>query len=237
MTIDTIIWDYDGTLVDTRLKNFNVTKSIISEITNGQSHKFPVLSSLEKYVQANNNSTNWRELYRNEFGFNEKQIDNAGNLWTKFQLLDKTEVNLFEGIGDTISKLKNYPQGIVSQNSSKNIKASLERFDLNKYFHTVIGYEEVDLSKQKPNPEGLLACISAITTIHENTSVVYIGDHYTDIKCAHNANNKLNRKAVISILISYDKSIPTDDFEYKPDYYASTAKEILDIIEKIKFLF
>lgn len=233
MRINAIIWDYDGTLVDTRMKNFNVTKTIISKITNDLPGEYPVLNTLEKYEQANNNSTNWRELYRNEFGFDETQIDYAGNLWTKFQLLDKTKVDLFKGISNTISKLKNYPQGIVSQNSSENIKSYLERFDLKKYFHAVIGYEEVDFSKQKPNPEGLLACIAAITNLDRNASVIYIGDHRTDIQCAYNANYKLNRNAVISILINYNKSNPIESWEYKPDHYAANPKDIIDIIENI----
>ncbi len=233
MRVDAIIWDYDGTLVDTKMKNFNVTKTIISEITKDLPEEYPVLNSLEKYEQANNNSTNWQELYRNEFGFDEKQIDYVGNFWTKFQLMDKTKVDLFEGISNTVSKLKNYLQGIVSQNSSENIKSSLERFDLKKYFQAVIGYEEVDFSKQKPNPSGLFACIAAMTNLDRDTSVIYIGDHQTDMQCAYNANYKLNRKAVISILINYNKINPYENWSYKPDHYATNPGEIIDIIENI----
>ena len=234
MRINAIIWDYDGTLVDTRMKNFNVTKAIISEITNGRSGDYPALNSLENYVHAINNISNWRELYRNEFGFDEEQTDNAGKIWTKYQLLDNTRVELFNGIRDTILKLENYPQGIVSQNSSGNIKAFLERLDLKKYFDHVIGYEEVDFSKQKPNPEGLLACISAIANLDSNPSVIYIGDHFTDIQCARNANYELNRKAVTSILVNHNKSNATENWEYKPDHYAANSRAIIEIINKIK---
>lgn len=234
MRINAIIWDYDGTLVDTRLKNFNVTKAIISEITNGRSGDYPVLTSLENYVHAINNISNWRELYRNEFRFDEKQIDSAGRIWTKYQLLDNTRVELFKGIRNTILKLKNYPQGIVSQNSSENIKAFLERVDLKKYFNHVIGYEDVDFSKQKPSPEGLLACISTITKLDSNATVIYIGDHFTDIQCAHNANYELNWKAVTSILVNHNSGNPTENWEYKPDHYAADPRGIIEIINKLK---
>ena len=233
MRINVIIWDYDGTLVDTRLKNFNVTKAIISEIVNGQVDNYPTLNSLENYAKANEKSSNWRELYRNEFGFDEKQIDYAGNLWTKYQLSDETNVDLFQGIREVISKLKNYPQGIVSQNSSKNIKSYLRRFDLEKYFHVVIGYEEVGLSKQKPNPEGLLTCISALSNLNSNPSVIYIGDHQTDIQCTSNANDELRRKAVTSILVNHNSGNSSENWEYKPDHYAANSNEIIEIIETI----
>jgi len=154
MRINGVIWDYDGTLVDTRMKNLNVTKAIISEIMSNKAIEYSVLDSLENYEKANTKSSNWRELYRNEFGFDEKQIDYAGSLWTKFQLLDKTEVDLFEGISFTVPKLKKYPQGIVSQNSSENIKNNLERFNLEKYFDRIVGYEEVDFTNKNPILKG-----------------------------------------------------------------------------------
>ena len=231
MTISGVIWDYDGTLVDSRIKNLNVTKAILSEIMSDV--EYSVLDSLENYEKANIKSSNWRELYRNEFGLDEKQIDYAGRLWTKFQLLDKTEVDLFEGISFTVPKLRQYPQGIVSQNSSENIRHILERFNLQKYFDLIIGYEEVDFTKQKPNPEGLLTCISEITNLQNNDSVIYIGDHITDIQCAHHANDKMSRNAVISILLNYNKHNLTEGWDYKPDYITDHPKDILDIVDKI----
>lgn len=233
MKISGVIWDYDGTLVDSRMKNLNVTKAIISEIISDTGIEYSALDSLENYEQANIKSSNWRELYRSEFGLTEKQIDYAGSLWTKFQLLDKTEVDLFQGISFTVPKLQTYPQGIVSQNSSENIKNNLRRFDLEKYFNRIIGYEEVDFTKQKPNPEGLLTCISEITNLKNNDSVIYIGDHITDIQCAHHANGKMSRNAVISILLNHNNLNLTKGWDYKPDYIADHPRDILEIIHKI----
>jgi HAD superfamily hydrolase (TIGR01549 family) len=181
MKISSIIWDYDGTLVDTRLKNLNVTKAIISKIIIDFDIENSVLNSVENYDQANAESSNWRDLYKKEFGLNEEQIDNAGRLWTNIQLLDRTEVLLFEGINHIVAELSAYPQGIVSQNSSRIIKSNLEKFRMEKYFSHIIGYEEVGLKKQKPDPEGLITCISRLSDLKNNHAVVYIGDHITDI--------------------------------------------------------
>lgn len=232
MNINSIIWDYDGTIIDTRLKNLNVTKTIISRIVDNFDIEGSVLNSVENYEQANTRSANWRDLYSREFGLDEEQIDNAGKMWTKIQLIDETDVQLFSGIDSAVSKLSAYPQGIVSQNSSRIIRSNLEKFRLEKYFSHIIGYEEVELKKQKPDPEGLLTCISTLSDLDNHHSFLYIGDHITDIECAHNANYRIGRKSVISILLNYRKNL-IKEWEYLPDYIADSPEDIPVIINKI----
>ena len=234
MKIKAIVWDYDGTLVDTRLKNLNVTKAIISEVFSNENKKFSVLSSLENYESANIKHANWRELYQKEFEMNNEQIDFAGSLWTKYQLLDKTPAELFNGISSVISKLDSYKQGIVSQNSYENIKNNLERLGLIKYFKTIIGYEEIGITNQKPHPDGLLLCINELTDLYEDNSVIYIGDHETDVKCAFNANEVLGRNVVITIYINHTNEDLSFDWVFKPDYTASSPSEIIEIVDRIK---
>ena len=99
-------------------------------------------------------TSNWRELYRQEFKVTEKQIDKAGRMWTAFQLNDDTEVVFYKGIEGVICDLAKFPQGIVSQNSRKSIIQNLEKKKLLPFFNYIVGYEEVDLKKQKPEPDG-----------------------------------------------------------------------------------
>ena len=49
-----IIWDFDGTLVDTHHKNLNVTRRIIEQIKQKRADNFPVLISLENYISTAN---------------------------------------------------------------------------------------------------------------------------------------------------------------------------------------
>ena len=233
MKIKAIIWDYDGTLVDTRRKNLNVTKAIISEVSGDVNKNFPALSSLDNYEEVNIKYSNWRELYRKEFKMDEDQIDFAGSLWTKYQLLDKTPVELFDGIKNVISRLNNYKHGIVSQNSFENIRNSLEYFGLLKFFNMIIGYEEIGLLNQKPHPDGLLLCINKLGYLDEDELIIYIGDHQTDMECAFNANKILRRKAIITIYMKHSKNNLSIDWVYKPDYIAFNAFEIINIIKNI----
>ena len=228
-----VIWDYDGTLVDTRHKNFNVTRKIVEKITKRSADEFPMLDSVEKHHRANMETLNWRKLYREEFEFSEEQVNEAGSLWTEYQLNDYTPVKVFDGIRDGIISIGTVPQGIVSQNSKSNVKRQLESDGLIKYFSHIIGYEEVAMDKQKPEPDGLISCIKELSESEDGT-IFYIGDHETDIQCATRANQVLMETElnVLSIGILYGSRFDSSKWNTQPDFEANTVQELFDIIIK-----
>ncbi len=234
--IQAIIWDYDGTLVDTRLKNYNVTQKIIKDLTGCNPAKFPVLQSVEKYVLANYISENWREMYQREFGFNDNQIDYAGKLWTQYQLKDRTPVPFIDGIPEVIQALKPFPQGIVSQNSKNGIIQQLQDNHLTEFFSCVIGYEEVSINKQKPEPDGLLLCIEKLTS-SPSGYIVYIGDHETDMICAHKASQRIQDSKpglnLFTIGAFYGFFTNISPWDYKPDFITKKPEDIIQVILKI----
>jgi HAD superfamily hydrolase (TIGR01549 family) len=228
-----IIWDFDGTLVDTRQKNLNVTRKILEQITQKNADTFPVLSSLEKYISATSKATNWCKLYTSKFKLTNQQTDLAGKLWTEYQLQDNTTTKLFPGVHDVLLQLQNIPHGIVSQNSHSNILKLLNEYGLKDIFKAVIGYEEVNITRQKPEPDGLLACIDKLCN-SSSGNVFYIGDHETDTVCADNANAVLKRKnselKISSIAAHYGVVDDISNWNTKPDF---TAEKVEDIIEFI----
>ena len=236
LNIRSIIWDYDGTLVDTRHKNLNVTKNIIESIIEIPADEFFALKSLDNYSTANRRASNWRELYRQEFNLSERQIDEAGRLWTTYQLADETEVTVYNGIKRVIGDLAGVPQGIVSQNSRRSITLNLAKCHLLTYFKYIVGYEEVDIKKQKPEPDGLLNCIEKLSAM-EPGYICYIGDHETDIQCVGAANQVLQEKNVelkiISIGACYDPETDTSAWNVQPDFEARRVEDILDIVDHI----
>lgn len=121
-----IVWDYDGTLVDTRLKNFRVARRIVAEVSGRPAERFAALRSIAAYEAALRRTANWRELYGRAFGFSEDETDGAGALWTGFQLEDETPVAPFDGIAETLAALAHLPHGIVSQNARTTIARALE---------------------------------------------------------------------------------------------------------------
>jgi len=234
--IQAIIWDYDGTLVDTRSKNFEVTKEIMQQILDDSPNKYHALQSIEHYKAANDNSENWRELYKTYFQLSESEINKAGSMWKEYQVKNQTEVTLFDHIPTLLNNFSNYKQGIVSQNAHENILSYLSKQNLNLFFSKVIGYEEISLDQQKPNPTGLLKCIEYLTNF-DSGIVVYIGDHESDTQCAYLANKKLKKTGselrVISVAALYGLTNDITDWEYKPDYIAYKTTNISDIINKL----
>jgi HAD superfamily hydrolase (TIGR01549 family) len=231
-----IIWDYDGTLVDTRQKNLTVTRKIIEKITGARAEKISALQSLEKYVEANMNSMNWRELYSTHYGLTEEQTNDAGKLWTEYQLKDRTPTPFYAGIDEVLKSLKALPHGIVSQNAQSNIVNVLQSCNLLDYFSYIVGYEEVDFHKQKPEPDGILICLKKLTELSSGC-VFYIGDHEVDTKCALNANEDLRKNGadinVVSIGAFYGSNQDESDWTIKPDYKAKTPLDIINIIKSV----
>ena len=226
-----VIWDYDGTLVDSRQKNLSVTRKIVEKITNRSADEFPMLTDLEKYYRATMESSNWRKFYREEFELNKEEVDEAGSLWTVYQLNDSTQVNIFAGIREGMNSIETIPQGIVSQNSKSNIERQLKSDGLIKYFSHISGYEEVALDMQKPEPDGLISCIKDLLD-SEDGIIFYIGDHETDIQCAARANQILADLEVLSIGVLYGTGIDNVKWNTQPDFEANSVQELFDIISK-----
>ena len=229
-----IIWDYDGTLVDTRVKNFNVTKKIMHRLVGMKSSEFSALESLEKYNLAARRAKNWRELYRNEFGMSEEGITEAGSLWTEYQLNDDSEIAFFERIEEVVRSLGKYPNLIFSQNSRSNIAQVLESRNLLGCFVDIVGYEELSSSSQKPAPDGLLLCISRIAESNCR-NVFFIGDHETDTLCGHNANVRLGNgergPRIINVAALYGSDCDASGWAIKPDHVVKSPQEITSFIE------
>ena len=228
-----IIWDYDGTLVDSRQKNLNVSRKIVSKILKGDPTEIPALSSLTNYHQAHIKSTNWREFYKESFGFDENQTDDAGRMWTAYQLEDQTPIPLIDGVEKAIISLRRFPQGIVSQNSRSIIANYLGNNNLLSCFDEIIGYEQVDLKRQKPYPDGLLMCIERVMDSRTGY-VLYVGDHETDVQCALNANNILSENKaeikIISVGAFYGFNVDTSGWSVLPDYQIQNAADIKSIV-------
>ena len=160
MQVDAVLWDYDGTLVNSVPKNIDITKQILSVVAPRLTgENLPVhLMTVDAYHLANHKSKNWEDLYLNYYGMTESEMIKAGSLWTEYQLKNSTAVELFSGIKQTVNRLS-VPQGICSQNSADNILQVLIKYNLSKKFEAIIGYDDVPSNAQKPSPVGGITCL------------------------------------------------------------------------------
>jgi HAD superfamily hydrolase (TIGR01549 family) len=184
-----IVWDFDGTLADTRRRNYNVVRRLIAETTGTKLDGNPALASPETYDEVARRYFNWRELYANEFGLDEDETDRIGHLWSAYQLRDDTPAEIFEGIGAVLAELQQFEHGIVSQNACGQIARTLAGARLAEHFRVIVGYDNVDIKRQKPARR--TARLHRAATGLAPGCALYIGDHETDVRCARNAQRAL----------------------------------------------
>lgn len=231
MKIDAILWDYDGTLVNSVPKNMDITKQILSVVAPRLTGiNLPKsLKSAQDYHIANHQAKNWQDLYVNFYGMTENEMRIAGTLWTEYQLKNNTPVKLFEEIKETVNQI-NLPQGICSQNSSENILQVLNKYEIAHKFNSIIGYDDIPSNKQKPSPYSGIKCLNQLFKRLNNKTIIYIGDHEGDVEFARNIEKELlNDNKVISILVKYSGANPSS-WKYKPDFELESPNDLLEVI-------
>ena len=186
-----ILWDYDGTLANTPVKNIAVTRAVLGRLDPALLDPLPeALSSLAAYQAANYRWRNWRELYQHALRVPADRLDEAGALWGPCQLADRTLPPLFGGLLEVLPRLAALaPMGICSQNDSGNIRAALAAHGAADCFAAVVGHADVDFARQKPDPAAFLACLDRLGL--REGRFAYIGDHAGDIAFGRNAQAAL----------------------------------------------
>jgi len=235
MKIDAILWDYDGTLVNSVPKNIDITKQILSVVApRFAGENLPnALKSEKEYHIANHQSRNWQDLYINYYGLTEKEMLEAGTMWTEYQLKNLTPVELFTEIKQTINQI-HLPQGICSQNSSKNINRVLKNNNLSHKFNSIIGYDDIPSGDQKPSAFGGIKCLKQMFKTILDKTILFIGDHEGDVEFARNIEKELSRNnKIISVVAKYSGA-NTKLWNYKPDFEIKTPIDLLKIINNYR---
>ncbi|MDX1393371.1 MAG: HAD family hydrolase [Gemmatimonadota bacterium] len=234
--VDAVIWDFDNTLVDTGARNLSVTRRLVTHITGRHPDEFPMLRGRESYERTLHRTLDWQTFYAEQFGMEPDQIRLAGRLWTEFQLADGTPTRWFEGVRETIETLSHLPQGIVSLNTRDNIEANLDEGRMRDAFGAVIGCGEVPPDRQKPSPDGLMACVEMLCGDAAGL-VVYIGDHPVDAECAREADRGYARAGravrVVSIGAAYGTAVPDAPWSVEPLHTASSPSDIPAILASL----
>lgn len=173
MKYKAIIYDIDGTVIDSFKMNFIPLQQLVKERLN----KDIEYNELLNYV------TYPGIKIMEELGF--KDVENEYPLWVE-------RVNNYPGgatIHDNIEtllkqiSLLNIPQAVVSSKKRPQYKIDIIDKGLDQYFDVVI--LEEDTLKHKPDPEPLLTCLNQLGLNKED--VIYIGDGYSDYECCLNA--------------------------------------------------
>lgn len=213
MKINNIILDWDGTLADTLYIWINAFKNTFES--------FGILVEEENLASMLSSKT--RRLgsllpKNTEVEFMQRVIEQAHDLAPK-------ESSLYINTVDTIKKLKELGKtlALVTNSNRTFINNDLEVNDLEKYFDTLVTSENV--SKLKPDPEGLNLALANIKASKEET--MFVGDMLTDIEAARAAGIK----CTIYFSKSNSKYLNEEELiEANPDFFIYNFEDLLDIV-------
>ncbi|SFD01658.1 HAD family hydrolase [Clostridium uliginosum] len=168
-----IIFDIDGTILDTEIA---------------------VLSSLQKLLNEElNKNFSFEELrfalgIPGEVTLNKLGITNlleSNEKWNKYLKEYFHHVKIFDDIKDTLDRLKEMgiSTGIVTSKTKEEFINDFVPFELINYFNLVVCAD--DTEKHKPNPEPILKFIELSGA--DKSKTIYIGDTKYDMDCAFSA--------------------------------------------------
>ncbi|MEI8216635.1 MAG: HAD-IA family hydrolase [Eubacteriales bacterium] len=211
--ITTILFDFDGTLIDTNeiiIQSFQHTfRTVLGEEkpvddiirTFGE----PLSLTMEKMLDIDPvEAVKIYRAYHNQ----------------KFEDL----IRIFPGMLELVIELFNrgYKLAIVTSRLRNTTLLGLRKFDLEKYFSYVLTADDTD--KHKPDPAAINLVLEKLNS--KPDEAIMIGDSKFDIMCANNAGVK-------SILVGWAISLTDEEKEgiYKPTYIVENAEDVLDLLD------
>ncbi|EKN66125.1 HAD superfamily hydrolase [Neobacillus bataviensis LMG 21833] len=155
MTIKAVIFDFDGTIIDTETIWFHVFQELLEE-------KFKLDLPLEEFAKSIGTTDD------EFFQYIESQIGmkinlNEINTLAKERFLEKKGIlEVREGVKEKLDEAKGlgYKIGLASSSSREWVEGFLKQFDLWEYFSVIKTSEDVD--KVKPDPELYLKALEEL---------------------------------------------------------------------------
>ena len=214
--ITTLLWDFDGTLVDT---NKVVMESWQVTYEHYYGHRMP-----EEHITNFFGEPLLVTMAREFPGVDPAE---SAEVYRSFQReIGYTFVREFPGVFDAVKKFREMglKQCIVTSRTRVSSIMYLKMFDMMDVFDGMVTCDDTD--SHKPDPEPILLGLEKMNCPPEEA--LMIGDGVFDIKCANNAGVK-------SVLVGWritesENTMITDAVH---DYETETAEDLIKLVSEL----
>ncbi|MGV3464619.1 MAG: pyrophosphatase PpaX [Heyndrickxia sp.] len=208
--ITTILFDLDGTLIDTN-------ELIIASFLHTLNHYYPGKYTREDVLPFIGPSL--KET------FSSIDPDKVDEMIEKYRTHNLAHHDLlvkeFEGVFETVKTLKEkgYKLAIVSTKTSSTVRKGLRLTNLESFFDIIIAIDDVE--NVKPHPEPIEKALRLLCS--KPQEAIMVGDNYHDILGAKNAGT-------LSAGVAWSAKGRAYIESYEPDYILDNMRDLLNIV-------
>lgn len=210
--VDLIIFDLDGTLVDSQKDIINSVNYCLRKL--GLKEKKPEL--IASYIGIGR-----EHLVREAVGsVNKDKFDKAYSIFREHynkHLVDTTV--LYLGIKNVLDYFKNKKKTVITNRGIESSKRVLKLLGVINYFDKIIGGDDEEC--RKPSPKLIQYALKELGI--KNERAIMVGDMIFDIKAAKAAG-------VATCAVTYGIGKIEDIIRAKPDYIIDHIEELKNII-------
>lgn len=212
--IDTIIFDLDGTLLDTIADLATSTNHALARM----GYPLRTTSEIRRFVGNGN-----RMLLRRATpeGISDDELEKTFQIFSEHYLLHCAEKTApYEGIPELLEELsrRGLRMGIVSNKLQEGVTELAAKF-FGKHISVAIG--EGPHARRKPAPDCVLRAMELLSTTAEHT--LYVGDSEVDLQTAANALTRI-------VSVSWGFRSREQLLAHNPAYLIDAPEELLTLI-------
>ena len=221
-SIECVLFDLDGTLIDTAPDFFKVVNQLAAENSRESVSREQINQTVSDGARALVRLTFDIEENHPEFAdLNQRLLD------LYYEQLGHTESILYPGMPQLLQALQenDIPWGIVTNKPQLYSVKLLEELGLADNCKTLVCPDHVQ--ERKPHPEPIFLALQQLQVGTERT--VYLGDNIRDIQAAKNAD-------VIAIAASYGYlSADAKVEEWYADFILQSPEQAINLLNMLKF--
>ncbi|KAA0944321.1 pyrophosphatase PpaX [Sporosarcina sp. ANT_H38] len=209
--ITTLLFDFDGTLLDTNELIIQTFQHVLGNHYPGKYDRIDILPFLGPTLHESFGSIDIEKT---------EQLIDEYRLWNK-SMHDELSIE-FDGVSETMKLLKaaGMKMAIVSTKRKDMVMLGLELLDVEGVFDEIIARD--DVTKTKPDPEPILLALERLGVTADEA--LMIGDNYHDIEGGQNAGV---RTAGVAWSAKGEAFLQT----FNPDYMLQHISDLLHIVK------